>query len=124
MFCCLKNCGICCCPVPIKREIYEANKDRLAKDSKVFEFDSMVIVQAPTGECGFLNGEKRCSIYEDRPEVCRLFGDSQKAKFVTSLMCPFLRVNGEPRPRKERRILREIQKSIEKDVRKRLEGGK
>lgn len=31
------------------------------------------LVQKPTGECRFLGSDRRCTIYEKRPRVCRSF---------------------------------------------------
>ncbi len=112
MFKCLSNCGDCCCPVPIKKEIYERNKAKCQPHEMHDCDDEVIVTNTKTGRCAFLDENALCGIYEERPEVCRLFGDSEKSKTDYVLMCPYLRQDGTHRPRHERR-------AIEKDMEKR-----
>ena len=34
--------------------------------------------------CGFLNDKKECSVYENRPEICRVDSQYQKVKNLIS----------------------------------------
>jgi len=48
--------------------------------------------------CPFLSPEKRCAIWEDRPDVCRNFGKEGRA-------CPYVKPDGSPRtPRGTRQM--------------------
>lgn len=119
---CLKNCGVCCCPVPIPRKVYEENKDKIPANFDIYLTEQVAIIVQPGGACGFLSEEKTCRIYADRPEVCRLFGDSEKSMKDTRLMCPFMRPDGTPRRRPERRALQQVQKRTEKKLMRELRG--
>lgn len=37
----------------------------------------MVCRDVITGRCAYLTDDKRCSIYEDRPKICRLYGTKE-----------------------------------------------
>ena len=105
---CLKNCGLCCGPVPIKKEIYEKNKGKARPHAMTDLGSHILALQGSTAKCAFLTEENRCSIYDERPDVCRLFGCSEEAKVNCSLACPFLRPDGTIRKRQERRKVVQI----------------
>lgn len=69
---CKEGCSDCCGPVPFTDEEWEKVKDR----PKRKEDGSL--------KCQFLIDNK-CSIYEDRPYLCRIFGTT---KGVQKLECP------------------------------------
>jgi len=78
-----KGCGECCGPVPINKEIFEKNKD------KIEDFDSLQILVNDEDywiacrsdlTCSFYNKKKGCLIYEDRPNVCKLYGNIPELK--------------------------------------------
>lgn len=57
--------GLChhsCGPVPMSNAEFQ-----LLKDAKKLPQEGAL-------DCPFLTSEKKCSIYEDRPMLCRLFG--------------------------------------------------
>jgi Fe-S-cluster containining protein len=49
--------------------------------------------------CVFLNDDLSCNVYEDRPWVCKKYGD-ESCSFMT---CPFQSKEGRIRSRQERR---------------------
>jgi len=68
---CKEGCADCCGPVPFNDEEWEKVKDRpKRKDNSL--------------KCQFLINNK-CSIYEDRPFLCRLFATTRDVK---ELECP------------------------------------
>lgn len=91
----------CCGPVPIKKEIYEKNKHKCSRPvihERMVE-DGRVIPETGTQYCTFLSPAYTCLIYEDRPDVCKLFG-----KIPSPLMqCPFMDTNGKKRSDKQRK---------------------
>lgn len=112
-FNCLPNCGKCCGIVPIPKSTYEKHKDKLPidhvlmlapKDRRSSE-EAVFVVAKGTVQCAFLDPMKRCSIYEDRPWVCREFGVGAFAWTDPRMACPFLRPDGEKRTRQEMRRL-------------------
>lgn len=93
-FKCLKGCGKCCGPVPIPKDVYERNRHKVrALTDDILETNGEVFVTQEDGFCIFLSEEKECLIYDERPEVCRLYGISNDPR----LMCMFLKPNGKPR---------------------------
>ena len=66
---CLSDCHDCCGPVMFSK--WELSR---LKDRKDFDPNS----------CFYLDNKKGCSIYEERPILCRLFGASE----ILKLKCP------------------------------------
>ena len=90
----------CCGITPIPKEIYHRNKDNIVRESKeIIETDDAIISITDDAYCVFLNGDLSCNIYEDRPSVCRKFGDESHPM----LFCPYLDKNGAERSRQNRR---------------------
>ena len=98
---CLKKCDVsvchaeCCGIVPIPDKLIAQFSVYLNKDTKIekafFLPPDVSICVTPAGRCGFLNSENRCLIYDNRPEICRIFGDP-KSKHPM-LQCSYLRGN-------------------------------
>lgn len=98
----------CCGIVPIPKEIYDANKDKLVRP--IVNLLDVVIAYIPVTEdhyCPFLNEDLSCNIYEERPEVCKKFGDESHKM----LICPYLDKNGKER---SRQFMRSERRNIEK----------
>jgi Fe-S-cluster containining protein len=110
-FKCLSNCGHCCGPVPIQREVYENNKQKCKPHKTIGESDVIFAFNETTMRCAFLAEDASCMIYDQRPEVCRKYGDSEEAKINEGLMCPYLRTDGTNRNRSEKR---ELMKNIDR----------
>lgn len=92
--------AMCCGVVPIKKEVYEANKDKIQRplsDMKEAQIPGHVIPYTPDGKCVFLNANNRCEIYGDRPWLCVQFGNEEHP----TLTCFWQRKNGTARPKKE-----------------------
>ncbi len=111
---CKKKCkSICCGYVPIGNPIIA--KHPIGKPYRKVPFhivDDMTMVVGLDDMCAYLeNGT--CSIYEDRPDVCRKFGDES----ANGLVCPYQDKNGRIRSRQERRAIdRGIQKQIDQII--------
>jgi len=101
-FPCREGCGECCDPVLMKEEELERLKEKAVRDFVILRFDTpwgdMVLPVSLDANfdklCVFLTDEKRCSIYEDRPRICRDFG-------VRKAMCPYIRPDGTLRSEEE-----------------------
>ena len=97
-FNCLPNCGECCGVVPIDENIYSKylfRKQREVKNAILLSSGEMLPV-TEDNYCVFLNKDKKCEIYDDRPQLCRDYG-------ARKLMpCPFLYPNGVPRSEKSK----------------------
>ena len=90
----------CCGVVPIPNEIYENHKDKIVRQpNDLFRTEDCVVPITDGAYCIFLNTDLSCNIYEDRPEVCRKYGDESHPM----LFCPVLDQNGKERCRQNRR---------------------
>ena len=91
MKCNVKTCKAeCCGPVPVPVGYLDIFKDRIDSRSIVVDTGSPFtrVVMRTDGVCGFLDKDFHCSIYENRPEICRMFG-SGKTEYPL-LKCVYL----------------------------------
>jgi Fe-S-cluster containining protein len=102
-FKCHHKCKAACCGVsPIEKEIYQRNLDkRLRPVIKESDMEPCVIPMTEDSKCTFLKENFTCNIYDDRPTLCKKFGDETHAMMT----CLFQDKNGRERSRQERRSL-------------------
>lgn len=98
----------CCTLAPIEEDVFRRNFTKLtAPVQEVIPFaPGIVILMTETGKCPFLNSELGCAIYEDRPAVCRKFGDETHL----NLTCAHQTKDGKERPTKEKKKIQRLQK--------------
>ena len=125
---CLARCKADCCrgPIPMPRALFErhvpirkviAVQDIgnghvvvLGEDETRSTANPKTMISGGPGAktvygcCPFLGLDNSCSIYEDRPEVCRIFGSEVDA-FMT---CSYQAADGRVRARPERRRIERI----------------
>ncbi len=102
----------CCGIVPIPKELYEQHKDKMNRiPLRIIEHENNVIPITSDAYCPFLNDDLSCNIYEDRPEICRKFGDETHPM----LCCPYLNKDGKERCRQSRR---QIEINVSKNLSK------
>lgn len=79
----------CCGIVPFSPAQFNGNKHLLQRKVEVVPFvgDTVVAVDENL-VCGFLTQDFKCAIYDNRPEVCRLF--ARKGETHPMLKCPHL----------------------------------
>src|ERR1700761_4646488 len=66
----------CCGPVPIPTSTYLKNKHLIQKTVvEVQDLGDHTLPITDTLSCCFLTGDLSCMIYNDRPDVCKKFGD-------------------------------------------------
>lgn len=109
MFKCKEGCGECCGNVPLMTEMWNRCKHRIQrKIVEVIGNEVWVVPMTEDGLCCFLNKDKECAVYEDRPDVCRKYGiDKEK------LPCPYFKPNGNPWSEAK---AKQIRKKIDRDV--------
>lgn len=79
------NCNIskckseCCGAVPMAQSF---KKYPFARKCDVKDFDDFFIAVDENLTCGFLNENYQCSIYENRPNLCRKFGSGKHPLLV------------------------------------------
>jgi hypothetical protein len=102
----------CCGIVPIPKETFEKHKDKIKDISlAIIDLDDHVVFETNNHYCPFLSDDLQCKIYEDRPPICRKFGDESHPL----MCCPVLDKNGKERTDKERK---KVTKSAEKFINK------
>ena len=71
---CIAGCTDCCGPVPFSADEWARVRDRLPMGSEVrSEASETYAVKTGTLTCAFATATG-CSVYADRPFICRLFG--------------------------------------------------
>lgn len=94
--------GDCCGAIPIERSVWAKHTDKQFVNSIAVgpPGSPLIWIISKDGSCPFLDREKFvCKIYEDRPWICRSFGNEHHE----SVMCPRLDKTGRKRTRSERR---------------------
>ena len=99
---CIDKCHSGCCGViPFDRKFVKKHKP-LRPVIKELEIDKdTVVLETPGFICPYLNEDFSCSVYEDRPEVCRLYGNETQI----NLTCQYMDKDGRIRSRQERRMV-------------------
>jgi len=97
----------CCGIVPIQSSVWQRNQHKIQKEVKE---SRKVYFTKPDGQrytgflpvtadglCPFLKKDLQCAIYEDRPEICKKFGDETH----WALKCPMQHADGTPREQED-----------------------
>jgi Fe-S-cluster containining protein len=96
-FKCHSRCKAQCCgPTPISRRVWNKHQDKIQTEPyEILEIDQTDDIVPVTVElkCVFLKEDYTCAIYEDRPDVCKKFGNETHPLLV----CPFQDKNGNMR---------------------------
>lgn len=71
------GCGECCYNVPLPAAFVEANGSKMVTEPESWTWlsEDTVLCDTPDGRCPFLTGKRKCSVYEKRPSICRMFGE-------------------------------------------------
>ena len=104
------NKGACCGIIPmskesIKKESFQVKPKEIIEDDK-----EMAYIITDDLFCVYLNREtRRCSIYENRPEVCKLYGVSKDKR----LQCAYFKPSGNKRSEASKK---QVEKYIDKMI--------
>ncbi|MBE3092770.1 MAG: YkgJ family cysteine cluster protein [Chloroflexi bacterium] len=95
-FKCKEGCADCCGIIPLTKELIEKkDKFQVPVEKEFATKNEGKVLITKDMLCIFLNREtKKCSIYEDRPIICRRFGVEVDDKY--QLACPYFKPNGNP----------------------------
>ncbi len=96
--------GMCCGVVPIPRVLWQKKQHAIQRQPKEVmkvegvhkvtgERETVIIPMTEDHYCPFLKKDLSCAIYEDRPEICRKYGDESHPM----MCCPMQDKNGNPR---------------------------
>lgn len=93
---CMENCNAECCgivPIPVQK--YNIFKRKIKKKIiDTMRLRNDIVLLTKDGSCAFLNGHK-CSIYDNRPMICKLYGT------IEQLQCPYVDIHGNKRTDQE-----------------------
>lgn len=107
---CVENCNAECCGiVPMSIKKYNIFKRKIKK--KIIDnmrLGNNIVLITKDGSCVFLDNNK-CSIYDNRPMICKLYGTIEK------LQCPYIDICGNKRNDQEIIAAKELIKSHDKD---------
>jgi len=116
----IKDCHASCCGnFPIEKIFYEKNLDKIItqpiKIEEYYEpdpFDNIkkyfVLPLTESNKCCFVRSDYSCAIYDERPEVCKLYGGESRPY----LFCHWQDRNGKKRSRQARRLLHRSSKKF------------
>jgi Fe-S-cluster containining protein len=65
----------CCGPFPMNETFFNKHKDKAQPNYTATQVLADAYLYQANGDCCFLKSDRTCAIYEDRPSVCRRFGD-------------------------------------------------
>jgi Fe-S-cluster containining protein len=90
----------CCGPVPIDKKVYAENHYLLQRSvEKTFDLGTTIVPVTSDMVCPFLASDHSCMIYNDRPDVCKKYGDESDILMT----CAYQTADGKARSRKETR---------------------
>ncbi len=84
---CLSKCNASCCYcVPIEKVIYNTNKNKIVNKiintKTIFDFspftkkkEEFILIISKDMKCCFLKNDLSCAIHDDKPNICKAFGD-------------------------------------------------
>lgn len=102
------ECGAeCCYTAPIDKNIYQRNFTSSVRPViELIELDSTTVLPMTTdGKCLFLKEDLSCNIYNDRPMLCRKFGDESHI----NLTCAYQKKDGSARGPKDKAKVQKAQ---------------
>lgn len=91
MKCNIRECHASCCGiVPIPKDTFLKNKHLIPGNENIKTFDftngTVIAIRPDKTECAFLDPvDYFCRIYNERPKVCRRFGEENETE--TFLQC-------------------------------------
>lgn len=108
-FKCKDNCGICCGIVPIPTDVWNKSQEKIQKVVQSNHVSEVYVYPITDDlKCCFLTKDNKCAIYNDRPDVCKEYGTTER------LPCPFLKPNGhEWSEAKRKQILKKIDRDVD-----------
>lgn len=107
--CARRKCGECCGIIRLPETLVTRHREAYQQEpEKEIRRDGKIIVVTRDLRCVFLTGNGECAVYEDRPGVCRMYGETLQQP------CPYLTKDGKHRHREDtRRIKRLIRDEIQ-----------
>lgn len=99
----------CCSIVPIPIQKYNIFRRKIRKKIvDTMRLGGNIVLMTEDGSCVFLN-DRTCSIYNNRPMTCKIYGT------VDKLQCSYVDMNGNKRSDEETIVTKELVHSQYKD---------
>jgi len=94
-FQCKDGCSDCCGNINLKKSLISKHLNKIQQiPEETLDLGDEVFPLTDDSKCIFLiRKTNKCSIYDDRPYVCRIYGTGIEPK----LLCPHIKPNGNPR---------------------------
>lgn len=109
---CLEKCKAeCCTIVPFNKDILQKHLN-VRPIKEILEIDDKILILTETSACCFLGYNNKCSIYKDRPEICKMFGNGGDL----NLTCCWQDENGVMRSRQDRRLIARKQQEYQDKI--------
>jgi len=111
---CKAKCCLCC---PLPEDLVRDNQDKIQEQpvdvwkAPSYKGVPQCLAPTPSLKCCFLKDDYTCAVYDERPEICRMFGDESNC----FLSCEFQHKDGQQRSSRARqRLLKKCEKKHEK----------
>lgn len=95
---CIQDCDADCCGiVPLKEDMAKRNEGlQQVSVTEIIRLSDSIVPVTEDMRCVFLDrSTKRCAVYNERPEICKRYGQ------VITLPCPYIRMSGMSRSPRE-----------------------
>lgn len=104
----------CCGIIPFPLKFLEEHKKFFQESGELKDDGNQSIILTPDLICVFMNRKTQmCAIYDERPEVCRLYGTIEK------LPCLYFKRSGNPRsPASQKIIKRQLNAMVDRAVKR------
>lgn len=99
--------AICCGIIVFEKDFWEKHQDKVTTNPVeivLFPDSKNVMPRTESGYCAFLREDHHCNIYDERPDICRKYGDES----TPHMSCPYLKKDGTERSRQQRRAIQRI----------------
>jgi Fe-S-cluster containining protein len=88
--------------IAFDKALWERNQDKVVREPvQVLSNNTQVFPITKDKHCSFLREDLCCNIYDERPDVCREYGNESSL----DMSCPYLKRDGTPRSRQQRRSI-------------------
>jgi hypothetical protein len=105
---------MCCGIIPFPLKFLESHKPFFQESGELKDDGDRAIILTKDFLCVFYDRKNhKCAIYEERPEVCRLYG------MIDKLPCLYFKRSGNPRsPASQKIIKRQLNAMVDRAIKK------
>jgi Fe-S-cluster containining protein len=102
----------CCGIIPFPLKFLEEHREKFQENGELKENGEQAVILTKDFLCVFFNRiAHNCAIYDERPDVCRVYGT------IDRLKCPYYKRSGNLRSSaSQRQTIRQINKEVDKFI--------